>query len=309
MGLIHHDEISGASKWHYKPNFIHSLCVNLVDLFMMYLWRYCIFISLINHSFHFIRKNISFKLIYVFKPFILINLSLFKFHWLIKNLFRLLNISQNHTLYHSLTIISFSSYYFDLLFILKTVPPILLLYLIGFVFTKQNDHNYLTFGGIFILVNALTHNLLNFFHLKTGLGYINLSFHYLSLCLYRFSKFTTVHFFILSFYKCIPDHISMFQDIKLFTPQRMTYYFTDNYCSKSPQIKPFEFQNTYLQMDNYYLRIVLTCLLFLYYNEIWIQYFSELTPTCINRHLIHYVNHLEMRKFPFNLIELLLISS
>ena len=67
LGLFHDDELGGLFKWPSKPNFINSLCVILVSLFLQKLFRYYMFIRPLNYIPHFIRKNIRFKVIHIRK--------------------------------------------------------------------------------------------------------------------------------------------------------------------------------------------------------------------------------------------------
>ena len=70
LGLILHDEYSGMFKLLSNPDFLKTLCATIFALFLVYFFRYCMFIIMLLSSFHFIRPNIIFKIIQVFKPLI-----------------------------------------------------------------------------------------------------------------------------------------------------------------------------------------------------------------------------------------------
>ena len=108
LGVINDDYIDGFIICTSKPKSIHCLCVVLLDIFLLNICRYSVFISLLDYSFHFIMPNNRFKVIQFFKPSILINLFFIQFHWIRKLFFISINISQTHPLLHSLAIIIYS---------------------------------------------------------------------------------------------------------------------------------------------------------------------------------------------------------
>ena len=195
MGVIHDDELSGVFKLSPRHNFLHILCIMFVALFPIKLCLYWIFISLLNNSFQLIRPNIRFKVIHVFKPFIIISFLFFQCHWLRK---KYLDSSISVKLVPSSTASSSFYLYFFFWYInfVKSVLTIICVYLNAFAYTKIYEQTSLPFVRIFILGNKLIQNLRNLAHPKSGLGYITLSLYYLYLCLCSSYKSTKIPFFI-----------------------------------------------------------------------------------------------------------------